>query len=364
MSLLRKGWQGSDLTIVEPSGKTEDDRTWSYWARESLLPASVEQATYSNIIVSSDGMRQTYALNEHQYFSVRSSSFYTYAKGVLAKAGVNWIAGAAKEIKEQSTEVAVILNDSTQLSAEYVLDSRPPKIEVPSELFNATLQHFGGWFVEMETPVFNPGEVVFMDFISIDDGVAFFYVIPTTATTALVEIAVFSAQPWEQADYDTEIAKYIQEKYRSSTKAILEREYGVIPMTDQPFWKDSTKRVWNIGTRGGWVQPSSGYAFTRTARFANEVAERLLKSTPEPWKPSSTQQVFNAVMLGYIIDNPEKAGSIFFNLFKKNGPTRTFDFLDECASVEDTIKLMWSSPQLPFAVRAVRESAARLIGSK
>jgi len=91
ISLLEEGWSGKQLTIIEPSGKTEDDRTWSYWAKTPLLSNVVVQRSYTKIALASDGKRQSYLLDEYKYFSMRSSSFYAYAKGVLAKAGVVWI---------------------------------------------------------------------------------------------------------------------------------------------------------------------------------------------------------------------------------------------------------------------------------
>lgn len=364
MALIEHGWSGDQVSLVEPSGKTANDRTFSYWAKESLFPTTVEQAIFSKILLANGEERKTYELDEYRYFSLRSSHFYAYAKEVLAKAEVTWTHQKVVNLQEHASCVELTLDNGDRIKADFVLDSRPPAVEVPSHRYNATLQHFGGWFVKMPRSVFDPEEVVFMDFISVADGVAFFYVIPSEQTKALVEIAVFSENPWTHADYDKAIAAYLEEKYACTSINVLEKEYGVIPMTDQPLWRDSTERIWNIGTRAGWVQPASGYAFTRTARFANEVAERLKKHNPFPWKPSAVQQVFNSVMLGYIIDNPPKAGKVFYDLFAKNGPTRTFDFLDEASDLNQTIQLMWSSPKGPFTIRAIKESLARLIGSK
>jgi len=364
MALIEHGWSGDRVTLVEPSGKTENDKTYSYWAKASLLPSTVKQDVFSKIFVGNDGAHKTYELSDYRYYSLRSSHFYAHAKGVLAKAGIRWISQRAEHLNEGISNVEVIMDNGVSLSADFVLDSRPPKVEVPSNRYNATLQHFGGWFVDMSSPVFDLEEVVLMNFVSVADGVAFFYVIPSSKTKALVEIAVFSEKPWTKSEYDERILAYIKENYGNAPMEVAEKEYGIIPMTDQPLWKGSTKRVWNIGTRAGWVQPSSGYAFTRTARFANEVAEQLKQSDPFSWKPSAVQQVFNSVMLGYIIDNPSKAGKVFFDLFAKNGPTRTFDFLDEASDLGQTIQLMWSSPKGPFTIRAIKEGFARLNGSK
>lgn len=352
------------ISIIEPSPKNSDDRTWSYWAKDPLLPTSVKQQIFSKIELATDGKRQSHQLNPYRYYSVHSSTFYKYAKEVLAKAGVTWLNKEANDLSENSNDVEVTLSGEERIRADYVLDSRPPKIEMPTPRYNATLQHFGGWFVEMPINAFDSEEVVFMDFIDIKDGVAFFYVVPTSSTEALVEIAVFSEGVWDRNAYDDQIHSYILEKYQKAPSKVFRKEYGVIPMTDEPLWKKSTKRVWNIGTRGGWVQPSSGYAFTRIARFAKEVAQQLTTSPQIPWSPSPVQQVFNSVMLGYVIDNPKKAGAIFYNLFAENGPERTFDFLDESATFRQTVQLMWSCPQLPFAKRAIKEIIARVSGAK
>ena len=56
---------------------------------------------------------------------------------------------------------------------------------------------------------------------------------------------------------------------------ILEEEMGVIPMTDFPFHKKNNNTLTKIGTAGGWVKPSSGYAFKNCEKYASTVAENI-----------------------------------------------------------------------------------------
>ena len=181
---------------------------------------------------------------------------------------------------------------------------------------------------------------------------------------AIVELAVLSLEPWRPERYDAALDAYLADRYPGVDLRVDEREYGVIPMTDAPLWRESTPRIWAIGTRGGWIQPSSGYAFARMARFAHEVAHALSRPTPRPWRPSPVQQIFNATMLRYVNERPGQAGRVFFDLFARNGAPRTFRFLDEDASLGETLALMWNSPRLPFAGLAVRETAARVTGMR
>jgi len=364
MRLLEAGWQGERLTIIEPSGKTEDDHTWGYWAHESLLPPEVEQSSYNLITLAAHGERATYVAAPFRYFSVRSSAFYAYAKQRLAEAGVVWVSDVATQITDNESHATVQLSQrKASIAADYALDSRPPSIDLQDKSYYSTLQHFGGWFVETHDNRFNPDEVVFMDFLELDKEVGFFYVIPYGARKALVQLAIFSKTPWPRDDYDSALSDYLTKRYPGAYR-VIDWEYGAIPMTDAPLWSDSTHRVWRIGTRGGWVQPSSGYAFSRCARFGGEVADQLLQANPKPWKPSPVHQTFNSVMLGAVIDRPEMAGHLFLDLFQRNGVERVFSFLDEQSGVAETLKLMWQSPRTEFSRRAVTELAARIKGRK
>ncbi len=372
--LVEAGWTGAELTIIEPDPKQSDDHTWSYWVREAILPEEVDKRRFNRVEVQAGGQRTQHSCAPYWYESVRSSAFYAYAKEVLAKAEVRWRTGtvtALEEYADRKVQVESRITESGPSQTQdfdYVLDSRLPLIDVADPRYHSTLQHFGGRFVRFEAPVLDPDLAVFMDFIEVAGEVAFLYVLPQSPIEGLVEIAVFSKTVWDHNRYDDAIAAYIKERYTLNgdpvAYTVVESEYGVIPMTDQPLWRESSARIWKIGTAGGWVQPSSGYAFTRCARFATEIAEALSHANPTPWRPSAVQQVFNSTMLGYLIDRPDLAGSTFYELFERNGAPQTFSFLDEDSSVADTMRLMWNSPRRAFARRALGETARRLTGAK
>lgn len=366
LALLRRGWRGEQLCIFEPSGKTANDRTYSYWATERLLPEEVPARSFSELELGRvGGERLRVRAHDYRYYTTRSGPFYASAKRVLAKAGVEWQRAAVSQVTEVDGRAVVHVPGAVARDFDYVLDSRPPVQLGRGGATVQTLQHFGGWYVAFERDAVDAELVVLMDFDAFAEGVGFFYVIPDGPRRALVELAVFSEESWPHERYDACLRAYIARRYGGDISyTIEEREYGGIPMTDEALWRRSTPHVWAIGTRGGWVQPSSGYAFTRIRRFADETADLLGRRKPRPWRPSVVQQVFNSTMLRYILADPARAAPMFMRLFASNGADATFRFLDERAGFAETLRIMWNTPRWTFTELALREASLRLLGRK
>ena len=367
--LVEAGWSGDRIILVEPDAKTADDHTWSYWTREEIVPPELVYTRYDRVEVAAEGERCALPCRRYRYESIRSSAFYAYAKQVLAKAGATWRKGRVVGLEEYGGEkvdvrvAGVGADDVTEtLTVDYVLDGRPPRVDVGARGYASTLQHFGGWFVEAGRDAFDPGLATLMDFVPVEGGVGFFYVLPKGPRQSLIELAIFSRDVWARERYDAALSQYLVERYglNEGQYTLSESEYGVIPMTDQPLWAGATSRVWKIGTAGGWVQPSSGYAFTRCAKYATEVVRRLRRGGTSGPYPGQVEQVFNSVMLAHSIEAPERAGRTFLELFRRNGADATFAFLDWESGLRDTVRLMWRTPRAEFTGRALREVGVRL----
>ena len=361
LALLDRGWSGDLLTVVDPDPKVADDHTWGYWALTPLLPVGDHVSVTERVVLREGGREVVAPTAPYRYYCLRSSTFYAFAKTRLHEAGVAWRRDGVTGFGVRPDGVDVYLAGGDALACGYALDSRPPDLAALDAAHNTTLQHFGGYYVRADRDCFATDRVVLMDFVPAGPReVAFFYVVPSSARGALVELAVLSTEPWPRGRYDGALDDYLAERYGGASHEVVEREYGVIPMSDAPLWRASTPRVWAVGTRGGWVQPSSGYAFTRIARFARETAGLLAGDTPRPWRPSALQQVLNATMLRYVNERPGEAGRVFVDLFVRNGAPRAFAFLDEGASAAQTLRLMWNSPRAAFADLAAREALARI----
>jgi lycopene beta-cyclase len=93
------------------------------------------------------------------------------------------------------------------------------------------LQHFYGWEVETDKDVFDPTTVTLMDFsAAVTNGVHFFYVLPFSARSALIETTHFSLDLSTQEQYEAELGHYLRHRYGLSHWHTSRIEQGVLPM--------------------------------------------------------------------------------------------------------------------------------------
>jgi len=119
----------------------------------------------------------------------------------------------------------------------------------------------------------------------------------------------------------------------------------------------------NIGTRGGRVKASSGYAFLRIQQDAAAIA-RSLQKRGHPFDvptPKKRYGVFDAMLLQILYRRGDLSKRIFTDLFKKNPITRIFRFLDEEGSVVENLRLMASVPPEPFVRAWIKTQVLRTV---
>ena len=91
---------------------------------------------------------------------------------------------------------------------------------------------------------------------------------------ALVESTMFSKTVENKEFYSAEISKYLKKYFNLVKFTKSDHEKGVIPM----HYISSASKKYNIGTRGGAVRPSSGYAFTFIQKQAFQIISQLKKT--------------------------------------------------------------------------------------
>jgi lycopene beta-cyclase len=214
------------------------------------------------------------------------------------------------------------------------------------------LQHFRGWIIETPTATFNPDKATLMDFRIPQKGdTRFVYVLPFSPTRALVEYTVFSPALCPEEEYATELTAYIQQYLRIDEFTVEETEFGVIPMTDFAFRPTQQGNIIHIGTAGGFVKGSSGYAFKRTLRklraFSQDWAQ---KGTPDPHILHSEYRyrMYDSIMLRVLRDRLYPGSAFFTRLFRKQAAPIIFRFLDEDSTFTEDLRVMSCPPSLPF----------------
>ena len=207
-------------------------------------------------------------------------------------------------------------------------------------------QHFLGWFVQTETPVFNSEQATFMDFSVEQKGnTRFMYILPTSPTEALLEYTLFSKELLSKEEYEAEIEKYLQQ-LGITHYTIVEKEMGTIPMTCYPFWKHNTKNVINIGTAGGWTKASTGFTFKNANKKSSELVSFMETHTDGRTFHSKTKFWWYDLLLLDILDQKNETGSAIFSaLFEKGNAPLILKFLDEETSFWEDLQVIWKCPK-------------------
>jgi lycopene beta-cyclase len=210
-------------------------------------------------------------------------------------------------------------------------------------------QHFVGWFIKTETPVFNPELATFMDFSVEQKGnTRFMYILPTSPTEALLEYTLFSKELLSKDEYEAEIEKYLQQ-LGITHYTIVEKEMGTIPMTSYPFWKHNTKNVINIGTAGGWTKASTGFTFKNADKKSSELVSFMETHTDGRMFHSKTKFWWYDLLLLDILDQKNETGSAIFSaLFEKGNAPLILKFLDEETSFWEDLQVIWKCPKSIF----------------
>ena len=345
-------FQDKKILIIEESKKEKDDRTWCFWEAKKGYFEEIVSKKWQNVYFYSDFFNKKLNMSPYEYKMVSGLDFYNYCKNIFApKNNITFLNAKVERIgEEQNKPFAVV--DGEKISAEKIFNSII--FEQPDQTnTHNLLQHFKGWYIETETPFFNPNEATLMDFrIEQKEEVRFFYVLPTTETKALIEFTIFSTRLLENEKlYDTEIEKYLNNFLKLDKYKVFHEEFGIIPMTNAKFEESLSENIINIGINSGMARPSTGYTFTNVQRQSDELlillkAQKSLIRSKSWWK--KRHLIYDATILHVMRFNKYAGAKLFARLFRWNSPKQIFKFLDADTHFLEEYRIMNTTPILVF----------------
>lgn len=347
------------ILILEPEEKSSHDRTWCFWEKgegwfDSILAARWESARF----VGPGGWSKDLKMSPYQYKMIRSGDFYSKVRSDLGShPNLVWKKAKVGSWKQEASKVQVFADSGERLAEGDYLFSSIPHFPELKRGHNHLHQHFLGWFIETEEPVFNPSHPTLMDFsVPQENECRFIYVLPLSPHQALVEFTLFSAEILPEEAYEMEIRAYLTRMGIQSYE-VKEKEFGIIPMYSSPFPMQEGERVFFLGSTGGRSKASTGYTFTRIQRHSDFLARQLAnlgkpKSMPEPWPGRFA--FYDWVLLDVIAHKRAPAAVVFERLFKYNQASTVFSFLDEDTHFFQELWLLNTVPIFPFLVSAIR----------
>ena len=334
------------ILLLEKESKNTNDRTWCFWEEKESDWESILYKSWDFAEFKAAGVYKSINLNPYKYKMIRGIDFYKKIYEELAqKSNITLINQEIVDVVDKKNHGLVRTKNESYIG-DKVFSSLPNNLHLENKnKFPVLNQHFIGWFVKTEHPIFKPDTIQFMDFDLPQKGnTRFMYVLPFSENEALLEYTLFSEDLLENEEYETAIKDYLSQK-NAGEFSIEDKEQGAIPMTAYPFWKSNTPNIMHIGTAGGWTKASTGFTFQKTMRKTNEVVAFLKQDKALNTLIQKNRFWFYDLLFLDVLSKHNEKGHLLFSLmFKENKTDRIFKFLDEQTSFLEEIKIMMSFP--------------------
>ena len=345
--VLSNTFQTKRILLLDENAKQTNDRTWCFWDQKETLWENSISKKWNSVLFANADFKRNLELHPYQYNKIQGLDFYNQVLELIANQKNIDFAQEKVLAIEESASIVLVKTESQSYSCNQLFNSiYNPLLVANQSKYPLLQQHFIGWFIQVEIPIFNSEQATFMDFSVAQNGnTRFMYVLPTSETEALLEYTLFSKDLLSKEEYETEIENYIQ-KLGIQNYQIVEKEYGNIPMTCYPFWKHNTQNVINIGTAGGWTKASTGFTFKNSDKKSTELVSFLETQTDFKKFHKKTKFWWYDLLLLDILDQKNETGAAIFSaLFQKGNAPLILKFLDEETSLWEDVQVIWKCPK-------------------
>lgn len=322
------------------------EKTWCFWKKEQHPFEHLICKQWSELSFSANSYTKAESIAPYTYCCIKGADFDAYFKQDFfpRHPQVTLRTEAVLESQQQNGSWTVRTTAGIYTAAQVVSNlSAPQKNE-------RLLQHFFGWFIEYEKPVFDVNKAMLMDFSTAKgQEFCFYYVLPFSDRQALVECTFYSAITLPESNYAQQLEAYILEQYGPNFR-LLQTERGAIPLIEE----DPESTIQNgsiaIGQSAGMIKASTGYAFQRMTEDAQLLAASI-GNKQQRRKRHKRFRFYDRLLLSIIREEPGKAVAIFQRLFQHRNMNDILTFLDENSSLRDEIKIFVRLPWWPFIKR-------------
>lgn len=357
LAYVLMGCKGSKKTVllIDKDTKAQNDRTWCFWEKEPGLFEHLVYKSWSKAKFSGTGYQEVFDISPYQYKMIRGIDFYDFMrKSLNDHNNLTWITDEIEAVQDDG----IVITKNARFKGELVFNSIFDHKTLQKDMHATTLlQHFMGYVVKTRQPVFDQESFTYMDFKVDQEGdCRFGYVLPFDSCTALIEYTLFSEGLLETDAYKQRLEQYIK-GLEIGAYDIVEKEFGVIPMTDFPFEMRQSEKVIRIGVNGGFAKPSTGYTFLRTQKILSKLVQNLAEHKDPlldlPFQKPRFKK-YDATLLNVLASGKYTGDQVFTPMFKKNGAKRFFKFLDEETNLAEELKIMSSTPLLDFGAAFIK----------
>lgn len=371
--LIQSNLHDANILVIDSGFCSDQDKIWSFWTGKESLFSEVVCKRWSSLKISFPERNRIYTkkLKRYTYQSIRSDDFRDYILSVASShSNIHFEETAVLDFREQNDHV-IIDTLSGSYTGRYLfqsIQSYPADVKNSEDVISLK-QHFLGWEVETDKPVFDTKTVSLMEFSEpLENGICFYYLLPFSSTCALIEYTVFSPALLQQDIYEEHLNDYIshQLNLKASQFRIVRKEFGVLPMENIRYKNHIGNRIINLGTISGLTKPSTGYAFLRIQNQTEGLVTALQTNNLNTFldrEPSAyIFKVFDTLLLHILQESTQDSMRVFQKLFKNNSFDLVLKFLGEETSAIQNLKIMLSVPSIPF-IKAILKTRRFLFHS-
>lgn len=322
-------------------------RTFCFFGGADVDVGVVPAKRWQRVQFAGEGFRRTVECSETPYTLVRGEDFFRQAMRVLTKRGVEFT-WSCRSVELATAGVVV---DGERRPFDVVIDAAFSSSGCSPVMW----QSFAGMVIETEERSFDPGEAIVMDLVpsSVDAAVGFVYVLPFSATEALIEHTTFSPTPLAPEEHFAGAARWLARR-GIVVRHEVSRESGAIPM-GLPSGEWTPWPV--VGTMGGAVRAGTGYGFLGIHRQAAALAEELatVGRVPSGWRHQPTPLVLrtgDALFLRALQRAPLVGAELLAGILKRARDRDIIAFLGGSAGVGQSLRVMGRVPKMTM-VRAL-----------
>ena len=345
-----KYFDDSSFLIIDKGNSRKEDNFFSFWEVGNGKWDKILKQKWNKADFYSSTEKVVMDFSEYNYKTLSSSKFEEYVKRkIKKKKNFKFVNDTVLKIREDKNKLVVVGNKKNY-RAKHVFDSRLP-VNVHKEIKKYTYlkQHFLGWVIKTDEKKFNKESFVFMDYrIRDKNNTAFTYVLPFKKNEALIEHTYFSKDECNHEVYKEYIRKYLSKYFNTKNYKIIKSEYGIIPMTSYPFYKESTKNITKIGTAGGWVKPSTGYSFKSCEKYSLKILKNIKEGKKIEIIPEKKYYFLDKILLGVLSQYNHLGETVFYKMIKRNPTKRVLEFLNEESKLSDILKIIISMRSIYF----------------
>lgn len=344
-------FKDKSILLLDKDAKRNNDRTWCFWEKGKGQFDAIVSKSWPYIYFRGKDFKKRFKITPYTYKMIRGIDFYkAYFQRLEAYPNITFRQEMVSQIEDNGNQV-LVTTDKNRYTASKVFNSNfNYKMAVHQDEYPVLQQHFLGWTIRTNSPIFDTEQATYMDFSVPQKGnTRFMYVLPFSETEALVEYTLFSEHQLPKEEYKNALNRYITDDLNCLDFEILDTEQGSIPMTSYDFKEHHTPNMRYIGTAGGWAKPSTGYTFMSSSKKVPVLVDYL--KTGKPLDQLSFKDRFwyyDLLFLDVLAKYNDQGHYIFETLFKNRDPQLIFKFLDEETSLLEDLRFISGCPNVTF----------------